>query len=101
MEAAFYRAVRVSPPASLHEMRPSRGTVVLRCTYPGCTQCAEFVTSGARARYEDALSTVVPWDCGRPAYKALALAHGVDQLPAYVMVPATGPIRVETPPSHG
>jgi hypothetical protein len=60
-----------------------------------------FETSGARARYEDAFSTVVPWDCGRPAYKALALEHGVDQLPAYVMIPATGPIRVETPTSHG
>lgn len=66
----------------------------------GCTSCAEFEGEGHRARFEEEarVSRFVPWDCTSPAHRALAIGAGVDDLPAYVYVPAyPDPIRVVEP----
>lgn len=103
MEVARYRAVTAVPPKTLDELRPRReGTsIALRCTLPSCPACKRF--EATRAQYEQKLSSsrkvshVVPWDCASEPHRALALKAGVKGVPAYVVIPHTGHIRVQHP----
>ena len=63
-----------------------------------CSECASFAQDG-RVGFEEALDvrTVHPWNCDDPTYRALVMDAGVTDLPAYVIVPTTGPPRVITP----
>lgn len=101
---ALLRAAQAVAPRSLDELRPRRsgGLVVLRCTVPGCAACADFESRrGAFERTLGATAPVVPWDCSRPAHRRLAVAAGVDDLPAYVLLPpGREPLRVRRPPSR-
>jgi hypothetical protein len=103
MWPAQRRAIDVAPRVTLDDLRPYRGEVALRCTLRGCTECATFETEG-RAAYERELrargaADVLHWDCADPARRRVALAAGVDALPAYVIVPSRGAPRVRTPSS--
>lgn len=90
MHEGFYRAMEAIGPRSLEDLRPGTGRIALRCTLPGCTQCADFEASGAQGRFETRLSVhrTLHWDCSRPQHKHLARACGVDRIPAYVILPA-------------
>ena len=99
---AYRRSLEAVPPRSLEEIRPAKGVLILRCTLPGCTACAAFQTE-RRAAYEGHLKqkhhpvSFLDWNCGSAHRRKLAVDVGVDDLPAYVFVPARGRIRVEEP----
>ena len=97
---ALERALQAVPPRSLRDLRPPpRGGLALRCTLPACARCADFRPH--RARFEAALGAarVIPWDCGGAARRALAVRHGVRDLPAYVVLDGGGGVRVVEPPA--
>lgn len=60
---------------------------------PGCIACATFETD-SKAEYEAkedifrGVHTKLTWDCSSPEHRRLALEAGVDELPAYVFIPA-------------
>ena len=91
MPVAYFRAVHAVLPPTLESVRPRHGKIALRCTMSGCTECARFETE-YRAVFEDRLGmAVVEWDCTRQRPRDLALAAGVDQLPAYIVLSADDP----------
>lgn len=95
MNAAVDRCLRALPP-TLVALRPAHGAVALRCYRAGCAACSDFAVND-RAAYEAALGmTVIPFDCGDPQKRDLARYAGVRDLPAYVVVPAHGPVTVRT-----
>tara|TARA_B110000046_G_scaffold4946_1_gene5258 strand:+ start:522 stop:839 length:318 start_codon:yes stop_codon:yes gene_type:complete len=102
MWPAQYRAARAVPPHSLEELRPAHGTVALRITLPGCTECARFEVED-RSDYEawlkhgEGVTHIYDWDCQRASYRRSAEAAGVDELPSYVLLPAKGAPRVVRP----
>ena len=102
MWPAYRRSVNAVAPGSLEELRPARGVLALRCTLPGCAACAAFQTE-RRAAYEHNLKSshgvvdILPWNCKSHHRRKLAVDAGVDDLPAYVFIPARGRIRVEEP----
>ncbi len=102
MWPAATRAFEVVAPRSLDEIRPSKGVVVLRCSMPGCTDCATFDTEGRvdfeRTRLPSDTQSILEWNCGSFAHRELAANAGVDKLPAYLLVPAGRvPITVTRP----
>ena len=95
MWPSLYRAVHAAPPDTLDALRASFGRpVVLRCTAPGCTQCAAYEGEGDPAGFEARTfrgRPVVAWPCLTARHRDLASAAGVDELPAT-------PPRVVRPP---
>ena len=100
MDAALQRCYRAVPLAHVRDLAPSRGVLALRCTKSGCISCADFATDGRiafeerlRARHPDFVA-IRPWNCDVTEMRDLALAAGVSQLPAYVLVRASGEVAV-------
>ena len=85
------RLKRALPTSFAEQCRPGE-TVAFRCTMPGCSACAEFESSGDRARFETHLKRsehvdrIVEWNCGDRPQRTLALRAGVDHIPSYVIV---------------
>ena len=97
METAFFRSVRAVAPKTLDELRMPKDEVVLRCVLPGCTACADFQPRRAAFERQKGWRHVLHWDCSKARRRALAQDAGVDALPAYVVVPPRGPVRVVVP----
>ena len=96
---ALRRAYQTVPPASLQELRPPTGTLALLCVLPGCRACKAH-DAAARRAFEATIPGLVEvwrWDCSKGRHKALAMAAGVSELPAYIFVPAHGRVRVVRP----
>ena len=94
--AALYRSTQVAPPKSLEMLRGPE-TVALRCTLEGCSRCAGFKQTSEFEAFESKFEHVIPWECDREEYKTLAVDAGVGNLPAYIVIPPTGPIHVVEP----
>lgn len=99
METALERCYRAVPPSTLDELRRSRGSVALYCFRRGCERCSSFSADGRVAFEEDLgpTTTIVPWNVGRAHQRRLAMDAGVDDLPAYVIIPPKKRIHVKTP----
>lgn len=101
MWPAQIRAALAVPPRSLEELRPQRGTVALRVTAPGCPACARFEVED-RADFEAQLGLpVVEWNCTCASHRRAALAAGVHDVPAYVILPSRGAMQVRLPLAGG
>jgi hypothetical protein len=96
------RAFRAVPALRAEEMRPHRGAVALKCFRPSCPDCDAYERGGERDAFErEELGSDVhvhSWDCSEPRKRDLALAAGVEDLPAYVVVGSDGSVRVARPP---
>ena len=97
MDVAIGRCYRAVP-ATLEGLRPRTGAIALRCVLRGCSACKSF-DADERAAFEPTLGVrhVLPWGCDDEARRRIATEAGVTDLPAYVVVPATGPVRVVRP----
>lgn len=100
MDAAMQRCYRAVPLAHVRDLAPYRGALALRCTKSGCISCADFATDG-RIAFEERLRADTPdlaairsWNCDVPELRALALDAGVSDLPAYILVRASGEVAV-------
>ena len=67
-------------------------------TLARCPRCADFAPRRARFEATLGVARVIPWDCDDDARRALAVHHGVGDLPAYVVLGAGGDVRVVEPP---
>ena len=100
MDTAIERCYRAVPPRALRDLAPSSGSLALRCYQTGCTNCADFDVDGRttfeeRLRREYGASTRIhPWNCAVPHLRDLAREAGVTELPAYVLVSASGDVTV-------
>ena len=98
MQRALERSYRTVPVRSLSEFRYRSGTVAVRCTRTGCSQCADFDANG-RIAFEEQLGAIriVEWNCDGDHQRDAALAAGVNDLPAYVIVDRDGSMHVREP----
>ena len=103
MWKSYLRSLEAVAPASLESIRPrapGAPDLVLRCHAPGCAACARFETEG-RADFEARAfrgADVVAFDCRGAQQRRLALAAGVDDLPAYIVLSSSSRVpRVVRP----
>lgn len=98
MHNAFERCYRAVPTASLDDLRPSVGTVALKCFTTRCPTCRSYDMDG-RIAFEETLRAdhVLPWNCDDQRRRAIARTAGVADLPAYVVLTRTT-TRVVRPP---
>lgn len=99
MDDALQRCFRAVPLTHVRDLAPKRGVLALRCSRTGCSACADFETDG-RPAFEDRLRadephlTIRKWNCDVPEMRELALAAGVTDIPAYVLVRPNGEVTV-------
>jgi len=94
------RCYRAVPLKHVRDLAPKRGVLALRCVRTGCTACADFETDG-RPVFEERLKSehssrlnIRRWNCDDAEMKDLALAAGVTDIPAYVLISSTGDVEV-------
>lgn len=84
------RAFDTVPPKTLTDLGALYPVpLALRCFTHGCVACSEFDVE-RRATYEARRlkgHTIVPWNCADADNRALAMAAGVAELPAYLVLP--------------
>lgn len=87
---AYLRSLTVIPPKSVDDLRPKPGMppIALRCTRSGCVECAKYEVE-QQIPFEASLhvSKVLDWKCDKQDFKEFAVNAGVDELPAYIIVP--------------
>lgn len=100
MDEALQRCYRAVPLRHVRDLAPTRGVLALRCTRTGCTACADFETDG-RLSFEERLKTEHPshlnvrrWNCDDADMRTLALAAGVTDIPAYLLISPGGHVEV-------
>lgn len=100
MDEALQRCYRAVPLTNVRELAPTRGVVALRCVRTGCTTCADFETDG-RLTFEERLRSehsshlnIRRWNCDDTDMRNLALAAGVTDIPAYLLISSTGDVEV-------
>ena len=83
------RAFDAVPPRTLTDLAALHSApMALRCFTHGCIACSEFDVE-RRATYEERRlkgHTIVPWNCADAENRALAMAAGVTELPAYLVL---------------
>ena len=97
MQAAVERCYRAVPP-TLADMRPRRDALALKCFRSDCVECRAFDADG-RLSFEESLGVtrVLPWCCDEADRRRVAVAAGVVDLPAYIVLSADGSTRVVRP----
>ena len=88
MQNAFDRCYRAVP-VTLENLRPTRGTVAIKCFTTSCPNCRSFdLDLDGRRSFEQTLSAtyVLPWNCDDPELGSMAVAVGVTDLPAYIVL---------------
>ena len=100
MDGALHRCYRAVPLTHVRDLAPKRGVVALRCVRTGCTACADFETDG-RIAFEERLKTehashlnIRRWNCDDTEMRNLALAAGVTDIPAYLLISSSGEVEV-------
>ena len=99
MWRSLLRALESTPVSSLDDLRPFTGQRdrALRCHVPGCASCAKFDTE-RRLDFEESTfrgaADVVSFDCSSSQHRRLAVAAGVSNLPAYILLSDRGTPRV-------
>jgi len=98
MHNAFERCYRAVPTTTLDHLRPSVGTIALKCFASQCPSCRSYDMDG-RVAFEETLGVnhVLPWNCDDQRRRAIARTAGVNDLPAYVVLTRTT-TRVVHPP---
>ena len=86
---AYTRSLLAVPPKTANDMRPNPGQppIALRCTRSGCTECAKYETE-SQIPFEASLhANVIDWKCDKRDFRELAVEAGVNELPAYILIP--------------
>lgn len=98
MDAALERCFRAIPLTSFEDLRPTSGALALLCYKSDCVDCKAYSQDG-RAAFEETLAVdrVVPFNCDTSHHRDLAMGVGVNKLPAYVLVPHRGEVRMIRP----
>ena len=95
---AYRRAISSVPPATVSELRP-HAPLGLYCSIANCPACLRF--AAAREAFETTLSSqtkIVEWDCDRDRCRQFVSECGITSVPAYLMIPRSGPPFVVVPP---
>lgn len=100
MDEAIERCYRAVPIKHVRELASAHGVLALRCVRTGCSACADFETDG-RLSFEERMRsemqsrlTIRRWNCDGAEMRKLALAAGVTDIPAYILISSSGNVEV-------
>lgn len=100
MDEALHRCYRAVPLNHVRDLAPKRGVLALRCVRTRCIACTDFETDG-RIAFEERLQseeashvTIRRWNCDSEEMRQLALAAGVTDIPAYILIYPLGDVKV-------